>query len=64
MLPGATHAKRSLSGQALVRYSADAPQVGLGVVVLGHDDLGSLRAHKHTSEARPLQRASTGYHTR
>lgn len=52
VLRGATHAKRGLSGQTLVHYSADAPQVGLGVVVLGHDDLGSLCAHKRTSEAR------------
>lgn len=32
-----------LADQALVDDRPDAPQVGLGVVILGHDDLRSLR---------------------
>lgn len=38
--------KWRLPSQTLVHNSADAPQVGLGVIVLGHDDLRSLRADK------------------
>lgn len=38
------HLKRRLSDEALVDHGPDAPQVGLGVVVLRHDNLGSLGA--------------------
>lgn len=37
------HLKGSLPAQTLEHDGSDAPQVGLGVVVLRHDDLRSLR---------------------
>lgn len=39
--------KRCFPSQALEHYGSDAPQVGPGIVVLGHDDLRSLVTTKN-----------------
>lgn len=44
--------KRGFSSQTLVRNSTYAPQVSLGIVVLRHDDLGSLGPNKQSSHLR------------
>lgn len=43
----ATHLKGRLSCQALVNDGANTPQVGLGIVVLGHDDFWGLPGRKN-----------------
>lgn len=48
----ATHVKWSLSSQTLVHHSAYAPQISLGIIVLGHDDLRGLCADKHSLQLR------------
>lgn len=40
---GLTHLKGGLPCQTLVDNGANAPQVGLPIVVLGHDDLRGLQ---------------------
>lgn len=47
-----THLKGSLSSQALVDNRADTPQISFGIVLLRHDDLGSLCADKHSLKLR------------
>lgn len=48
VLRSAAHMKWCLSGQTLVDDSAYAPQISLGIVVLGHDDLRCLCPDKHS----------------
>ena len=50
----ASHVKRCLPGQTLVHNSTYAPQISLGIIVLGHDDLRSLRADKHRHQLRVM----------
>ena len=45
LCPGGPHLEGRLPRQALVHDGADAPQVRLPVVVLGHDDLRGLRGY-------------------
>lgn len=40
--------KRSFSSQTLVHDGANAPQIGFGIIILWHDDLGSLGQDKHS----------------
>lgn len=40
---GLTHLKRGLPCQTLVDNGANAPQVSLSIIVLGHDDLRGLQ---------------------
>lgn len=42
--------KRGFPSQTLVHNGAYAPQICLGIVVLGHDDLGSLCSNKQSSQ--------------
>lgn len=54
MLLSATHVKWCLSSQTLVYNSAYAPQISFSIIVLGHDDLGSLCADKHSLQIREM----------
>lgn len=47
----ATHIKWCFSSQRLVHDGTDAPQISLGIIVPGHDDLGSLWPKKHPKTA-------------
>lgn len=47
-----THMKWSLSSQTLVHNRAYTPQISLGIIMLGHDDLRSLYADKHSLKLR------------
>ncbi|MEQ2178148.1 hypothetical protein GOODEAATRI_010968 [Goodea atripinnis] len=49
--------KRGFSSQTLVYDSAYAPQIGLGIIVLGHDDFRSL-----CSDKQYLQIKVTDFH--
>lgn len=66
MLFSATHLKWSLSSQTLVHNGAYAPQISLGIIMLGHDDLRSLCADKHSLQLRDtvtVQLAGKGRHS-
>ncbi len=52
VLLSATHVKWCLSSQTLVHNSTYAPQISLGIVVLGHDDLRGLSPDKHSLQVR------------
>lgn len=47
----ATHIKWCFSSQRLVHDGTDAPQISFGIIVPGHDDLGSLWPKKHPKTA-------------
>lgn len=43
-----------LSNQTLVDNRPYAPQVSLGIIVLGHDDFGGLRGKRSQTKSREL----------